>query len=233
MNRQVAQLFFIQPQMQTGNGKVSKILIVDGYPIFRQGLVQILSPHHDVSVCGVAATAAQGVDGASRLRPDLVLLDVSLPDRSGLEAIKKIRGKHSEMKILAVSMHDETVYAPRVLRLGGNGYIMKREEPAEVLSAIRRVLGGETYLSPAMLARKKSKIPRSREIRPLDALTDSQLEIVELLGQGTTYAEMAARLGQSALAIVSECEAIRKTLRLRSENALIRYAVHWLELEIK
>ena len=206
---------------------------MDDHPIFRQGLAQIVSTEHDLTVCGLAGSAAQGIEGTARLKPDIVLLDVSLPDRSGLEAIKQIRSAHRGVKVLVVSMHDEALYANRVLRLGGDGYIMKQEDPAEVVTAIRDVLEGHIYVSEAVLAGKKPNPPKAETSSPLDALSDAQLEILELLGQGISYDDMAKRLGQSTLAVASQCEAIRKTLRLKSENALIRYAVCWVELGVK
>lgn len=215
------------------NGKAKKVLIVDDHPVFREGLAQIIAAEHDLSVCGLVGSAAQGVEGTSRLKPHVVLLDVTLPDRSGLEVIKQIRSAHPGVKVLVVSMHDEALYANRVLRLGGDGYIMKQEDPGEVVTAIHDVLRGHIYVSEAVLTGQKPNAAKPDSGNLLDSLSDAQLEILELLGQGATCAEIGERLGLNTLAVASECEAIRKALRLKSENALIRYAVCWVEIGLK
>jgi len=215
------------------NGKPKKVLIVDDHPLFREGLAQVISSEHGLVVCGRAGTAAQGIEGTTRLKPDIVLLDISLPDRSGLEIIKVLRQTHPGVKILVISMHDEALYANRVLRLGGDGYIMKQEDPGEVVTAIQDILGGHIYVSEGVMGGRKSKPAKPEPARPLDALSDSQLEILELLGQGATYTEIAERVGLNALAVASQCEEIRKQLGLKSDNALIRYAVCWIELEAR
>jgi DNA-binding NarL/FixJ family response regulator len=220
-------------QKKPFNGKVKKVLVVDDHPAFRGGLAQIISSEDDLVVCGQAGSAEQAVQGTARLKPDIVLLDITLPDRSGLEVIKMIRSAHPRVKILVVSMHDEALYASRVLRLGGDGYIMKQEDPSEVVTAIHDVLEGHIYVSEGVLSRRKAKPPKSNHASPLDGLSDSQLEMLELLGQGTTYEQISKRLGLTTLEVASECEAIRKQLRIESENALIRYAVCWVELGVK
>lgn len=217
----------------SSNGKVKKIFIVDDHPVFREGLAQIIVGEHDLTVCGQGRSAEQAVEGTARLKPDVVLLDVTLPDRSGLEVIKQIRAAHPGVKVLVISMHDEALYANRVLRLGGDGYIMKQEDPTEIVTAIHDVLGGHIYVSEAVLAGQKSKIAKPDRASSLDTLSDNQLEILELLGQGSTYDEIAKLVGLNTLAVASECEAMRKALRLKSENALIRYAVCWVEIGLK
>jgi DNA-binding NarL/FixJ family response regulator len=214
------------------NGHAKKVLIVDDHPVFRGGLAQIISAEPDLVVCGQAASASQGIEGTARLKPDIVLLDISLPDRSGLEVLKSIRSAHRGAKVLVVSMHDEALYADRVLRLGGDGYIMKQEDPGEIVTAIRDVLDGHIYVSEGVLNRGKPK-PSKQVASRLDALSDHQLELLEMLGQGISYAEIGKHLGLNTLAVASECEAIRKQLRLKTDNALIRYAVCWVELGVK
>jgi DNA-binding NarL/FixJ family response regulator len=224
----------MKPQKnKPANGKLKKVLIVDDHPLFREGLAQIISGEHGLAVCGQAGSAAQGVRQTARLKPDLVLLDITLPDRSGLEVIQLIRSAHPGVKILVISMHDEALYANRVLRLGGDGYIMKQEDPSEVVSAIQDTLHGHIYVSEGVLTRGKTKPAKENNTSLLDALSDSQLEMLELLGQGTTYAEIGERLELKPSGVASECENMRKQLRLRSENDLIRYAVCWVELGVK
>jgi len=221
------------PSKKRVNGKLKKVLIVDDHPLFREGLAQLISSENELVVCGRAASAAQGIEGTLRLKPDIVLLDITLPDRSGLEIIKPIREAHPGVKILVISMHDEALYANRVLRLGGDGYIMKQENPSEVVSAIQDILQGHIYVSEGLMSGRKERPAKPTNARPLDALSDPQLELLELLGQGETYAEIGERLGLNTLAVASECEAIRNQLELKSDNALIRYAVCWIELGVK
>src|SRR5678810_193108 len=221
------------PAKMRANGKAKKVLIVEDHPVFREGLAQIISSERGLRVCGRAGTAAQGIQGTSRLKPDIVLLDITLPDRSGLEIIKLIRKAHPGVKVLVISMHDEALYANRVLRLGGDGYIMKQEDPSEVVTAIQDILEGHIYVSEELMSGRTEKPAKPTTTRPLDALSDPQLEILELLGQGATYAEIGERLGLNTLAVASECESIRNRLQLESGNALIRCAVCWIELGAK
>lgn len=142
---------------QPANGKVKRVFIVDDHPVFRERLAQVISAEEDLIVCGHAGSAAEAVTGASRLKPDIVLLVITLPDRSGLEIIKAIRSAHPGVKVLVVSMHDEALYANRVLRLGGDGYIMKQEDPGEVVTAIHDVLEGHIYVSEGVLNSRNRK----------------------------------------------------------------------------
>jgi len=165
------------------------------------------------------------------LKPYLVLVDISLPGKSGLELIKDLRAADSKVKILVVSMHDEALYANRVLRLGGDGYIMKEEDPSEIVNAIRDVLNDHIYVSEEVLANSGKAVrpaPRPEE-RLLDRLCDVELEVLELLGQGKSNEEIAGVMGCGIPKVTSSCAAMRKKLGLTSDNALVRYAVTWIE----
>ena len=212
----------------------TKIFILDDHPVFRQGLVQMIKDQPDMVVCGQAKTGSDAVKAIARLKPDLALVDISLPDKSGLDVIREVRASRSKTKLLVVSMHDEALYASRVLRLGGDGYIMKREDPAEIIEAIRDVLNGHLYLSEdvmAKLGQGKTRTPRpsKKKASPLDLLTDGELEILELLGQGHSNEEIARRLGLVAEKVSGACTAVKKKLKLKTDNALVRYAVCWVE----
>src|SRR6266568_6335002 len=130
-----------------------KIFIVDDHPVFREGLAGLIRGEADLAVCGEANSAAQALTAIERLEPDLVLVDIGLPGRSGLELIKDIRAVRSETAVLVISMHGESLYAERVLRAGGRGYIMKQEGPEKILQAIRHVLSEQLYLSGKMSVR--------------------------------------------------------------------------------
>jgi DNA-binding NarL/FixJ family response regulator len=210
----------------------NRIFIVEDHPVYRDGLVRLLSTEEDLEVCGEAGDAEKGLKAIKRLKPDLVLVDLELPSKNGLELIKKIRALKLAAKLLVVSMYDEALYADRVLRAGGDGYIMKEESPDEIIHAIRDVLNGHIYVSEEVMASqlKASSKPASKEeTTPLDQLTDLELNILELLGQGKNKSEIARRLGLAAKKTAGYCGQMRKKLKLKTENALIRYAVCWVE----
>ena len=207
-----------------------KIFIVDDHPVFREGLAQMVSREPGLAVCGSAGTAEEALKLLPHLKPDLVLVDLTLPGMSGLELIKQIRASDTRTKLLVVSMHDEAVYANRVLRLGGDGYIMKQEDPAEIVQAIQDVLHGHIYVSEEVLGKSEKNTHQHRNhSRPLDQLTDSQVELLELLGRGMSPHEIARQLRLSERAVTAESREIRNRLKLKSDNALIRYAVCWVE----
>jgi len=203
---------------------------VDDHPVFREGLAQMVNRERDLHVCGSVGSAEEALKIMLRLSPDLVLVDITLPGKSGLELIKDIRAVDKKVKLLVVSMHDEAVYANRVLRLGGDGYIMKQEDPSEVVHAIRDVLHGHIYVSEAVL-RKPSKGARNEaeSSRSLEQLSDLQLQVLELLGQGMCAQEIAEQLHIHVRTVSAEVSEIRKKLKLKTENALVRYAVCWVE----
>ena len=209
-----------------------KVFIVEDHPVFREGLVQIINGEDDLTMCGEAEDAEHAIEVIPGLKPDIVLVDISLPGMSGLELIKELRARTDGIKLLVLSMHDEALYADRVLRAGGDGYIMKQEDPEEVVNAIRDVLGGHTYVSEeVMLQRTKAAPERDTKARsrPLSQLTDSDIEILELLGEGKSGLEIARQLNLTTRAVSVNCTQIRRKLNLKSTNALIRYAVCWVE----
>src|SRR5581483_11365085 len=127
-----------------------RILIVDDHPMMRQGLAQLIGAELDLSVCGEAENAEQALSAVEGLKADLVLADISLPGKNGLELIKDFQAICPGLPILVISMHDESLYAERVLRAGGRGYIMKQEGGKKLMQAIRQVLGGQIYVSEKM-----------------------------------------------------------------------------------
>ena len=215
-----------------GAATPKKVFIVEDHPIFREGLVQIINSEEDLTVCGEAEDAEHALEAIPGLKPDLVLVDISLPGKSGLELIKDLRARKSGGKLLVLSMHDEALYADRVLRAGGDGYIMKEEDPEEVVHAIRDVLSGRIYVSEQVLAggtkaaQARASKPKSR---PLSQLTDMELEVLELLGEGKTNFEIACQLHIQPGKANAYCTQIKRKLNLKSLNALIRYAVCWVE----
>jgi DNA-binding NarL/FixJ family response regulator len=217
----------------TPPGTVRKqVFLVEDHPTFREGLAQILNGEPDLAVCGHASTAEEALPAIARLMPDMALVDLSLPGKNGLELIKELRQVNRKTKILVVSMHDEALYASRVLRAGGDGYIMKQEDTEDIINAIRDVLAGHIHVSEEVMCSLPKTCTRSmarEKARPIDRLTDPELEVLELLGRGKDDREIAREL-QMTLALVKLCNvALKKKLNLKSANALLRYAVCWVE----
>ena len=209
-----------------------QVFLVEDHPTFREGLAQILNGEPDLAVCGYASTAEEALPAIARLVPDLALVDLSLPGKNGLELIKELRQVNRKTKILVVSMHDEALYASRVLRAGGDGYIMKQEDTEDIIHAIRDVLAGRIHVSEEVMSsmpKTGTRAPAKEKARPIDKLTDPELEVLELLGRGKDDREIAREL-QMTLAMVKICNAaLKKKLNLKSSNALLRYAVCWVE----
>jgi len=208
------------------------IFIVEDHPAFREGLVQIMSVEKDLRVCGQADSAEQALPAINRLKPDLVLVDITLPGKSGLKLIKELRAAHNRVKLLVLSMHDEALYADRVLRTGGDGYVMKQADPEEIVHAVRDVLGGHLYVSEEVMASRSgvARVPRpDGKPHALDKLTDEELEVLESLGWGRSTGEISRKLGLNAKKVETACTRIKKKLKLKTLNSLIRYAVCWIE----
>lgn len=210
-----------------------RVFIVEDHPVFREGLVRMLSTEKDLEICGEAGDYEQGLNGIKKFKPDLVLVDLELPGKSGLDLIKKVRAIKLPVKMLVVSMYDEALYADRVLRAGGDGYIMKEESPEEIVRAIRDVLDGHIYVSEEVMAatangKAPAKPASKSEKRSLDQLTDLELTVLELLGRGQNNEEIAGKLGIKAKDVAGHSAEIRKKLNLKTDNALIHYAVVWI-----
>lgn len=218
-----------KPLKKKVDGQKNRIFLVEDHPVFRDGLAKLLNAEEDLTVCGEAGDAKQGLKSIIKFKPDLAVVDLGLPGKSGLELIKEIRALKLEVKLLVVSMFDEALYAQRVLRAGGDGYIMKQEDPQEIVSAIRDVLVGHIYVSEDVFATDSAKQPAEKQAGALDQLTDSELEVLEMLGQGKSTEEISLQLGLSAKEVDTHSNSIRRKLKLESLNALIRYAVCWVE----
>ncbi len=214
------------------NGKThKKIFIVDDHPVYREGLATLIRREPGLTVCGEADNAGRALTAIERLKPDLVLVDIGLPGRSGLELVKDIRAVRRDLAVLVVSMHDESLYAERVLRAGGGGYIMKQEGPEKMLQAIRQVLNGEIYVSGRMAGRVLDMLGGRglRNETAVGRLTDRELEILQLVGEGKDSHTIAKQLHLSFKTVDAHRGHIKDKLGLRNHTELISYAARWLE----
>ena len=173
----------------------TRVFILDDHPMMRQGLCQLIEAEPDLSVCGEAATAGNAFEAIAALKPDLVLADISLPDKNGLELIKDVQSITPGLRVLVISMHDESLYAERVLRAGGRGYTMKQEGGKKLMQAIRQVLSGQIYVSEKMSAKIleifSGRQAKATEGSPVGRLTDREFEVFQLIGQGKSTKEIA------------------------------------------
>lgn len=216
------------------NAKRARILIVDDHPTVRQGLAQTINSHPDLWACAEAADAAQAVRAVGKERPDLVITDLTLGARSGLELIKELKSRFPGLPILVLSMHDESFYAERALRAGAKGYIMKQEATEKVVDAARRVLRGEIHLSEKTAARLLSQISTSgaeAAASPLKRLSNRELEIFGLIGSGYGTRQIAQRLSVSAKTVETHRQHIKEKLRLGSSAELVRHAIQWSRVD--
>lgn len=215
-------------------GAVKRLLIVDDHPMMRQGLAQLIDNEPDLKVVAEADTGGQGLDIVVAQKLDLALLDISLPDKNGLELIKDVRAVKPELPILIVSMHDETLYAERVLRAGARGYIMKQEGGKKLLQAIRQVLAGQIYVSEKMSARILETFSGRRPeetASPVARLSDREFEVFQLIGQGKGTKEIAQHLNLSVKTVEVHRANIKEKLSLITATDLVRYAVRWSEAQ--
>lgn len=211
-------------------GTKQKVFVVDDHPMTRVGQVETLNREPDLMVCGQAGTARETMEAIAQLKPDLVVTDFTLPDKDGLEMIKDIQALHPGLPVLVVSMHEETFYAPRVLRAGGRGYVMKSEGPEKIVAAVRTVLSGQIALSPVMAARAlESFSGRSgKSGAPEDKLSDRELEVLRLFGEGWSTEEIAQKLHLSAKTVDVHRGHIKEKLALRATPEFLRFAIRWV-----
>ena len=208
-----------------------KIYLLDDHPVIIEGLKKMLEGQADLQVVGFADDAATALVQLPELMPEMIMLDITLKDRSGVDFIKKLKIAHPELLILVYSMHDENVYAERSLRAGAMGYCMKGESSARVLLAIRQVLGGGFFFSASLLGSIVSGGgPRSgARGEPGRMLSDRQLEVFEMVGRGFDSHDIATKLELSAKTVDAHKANIRQKLGLDSARELLMEAVRWVE----
>jgi DNA-binding NarL/FixJ family response regulator len=228
------------PMTAKGSGNAGaarrRILLVDDHPFMRAGLAQLIDKQPDVVVAAEAGNPAEAMRIIEQGNVDLVMTDITMPGRSGLEFIKDLNALRPELPILVVSMHDETLYAERVLRAGARGYMMKEAGGENLLTAIRQVLRGEIYVSARVSARMLESMsgrrPRGSN-SPIEKLSDREFEVFQLIGQGMSTRDIAQQLNLSPKTVDVHRAKIKEKLQLTDTTALVRHAVRWVETQGK
>jgi DNA-binding NarL/FixJ family response regulator len=206
------------------------VLIVDDHPVVRQGVAMLIGQQPDLEVCG----EAEGLNEAMRLynetSPHLVIIDISLKDGSGLELVKEIHARNPNTKMLISSMHDEELFAERMLRAGAHGYVHKQEATERIIDAARQILEGRVYLSEPMSERLLHRLVSHNDAdrrSTIESLSDRELEVFEMIGRGLTTRQIASRLELSPKTIETYRENIKMKLCLENSTALTKHAVQW------
>lgn len=208
-----------------------RVVIVEDHTLMREGLARLVASQDDLSICAEASDASGGLQAILDHKPDLAMIDITLPGRNGLELIKDVKAQQPDLPILVLSMHDESLYAERALKAGARGYLMKDADRDTIIGAIRRVMGGGFYVSERMssdlfanIAGKANSVKGS-----ISALSDREFEIFELIGEGLGTQEIAVRLGISPKTVEVHRAHIREKLEMPSGAAMVRHAVRWIE----
>ncbi|MGA0571505.1 response regulator [Variovorax sp. VNK109] len=217
--------------MTLQDATAARVLIVDDHPILRHGIAQLIAREGDLTVCADVGTVDEALAVVATQAIDLVVVDLSLEDQSGLDLIKRLRTAHPHVKCLVLSMHDERLYAERVLRAGARGYVMKQEATRKIVTALRAVRAGRIYLGEeiasdllARLASGGSAAVAENEQAPLPALTDRELEVLRLIGRGMKTGEIAETLSRSVHTVEAHRANIKRKLGLKSGAELAKAA---------
>jgi DNA-binding NarL/FixJ family response regulator len=218
-----------RPAAQKGSD-CKRILIVDDHPILRRGMGTMISNQPDFEICAEADNAQSGLQAMREHTPDIALVDITLPGTDGLELIKLMLAERPKLKILVVSMHDESLYALRSLRAGAKGYLMKSEALEQIVTALRKLLAGDIYVTPRFSERLVFKAIQSLDGgmgSPVDRLSDRELEVLRLLGKGLGTRDIARTLHLSVKTIETHRAHIKEKLGFKEAAEMIRFAIDW------
>ena len=222
----------MNPSTASAPSLKSHIFIVDDHAMFREGLRQLIDNETDLMVCGDAADAAAAQQAIREIKPDLVIVDISLAGTSGIDLIKAIKSEYEDLPILVVSMHDESLYAERALRAGAMGYVMKEEPAKTVKTAIRKVLAGDMHLSEKMASSVIARVMRGEGEQPptpIELLSDRELEVFRMLGGGKGTRQIAEDMGVAVATINSFRNRIKEKLRLKTSTEVMLHAIQWVQ----
>jgi DNA-binding NarL/FixJ family response regulator len=207
----------------------SSVFLVDDHPLVREGLANLINQQDDLAVCGQAEDSVEAMAQIAKVQPDVALIDISLKNESGLELVKNLTNQFPLVALIVLSMHDEALYAERALHAGARGYVMKRETTKSVLTAIRRVLEGDVYVSERVMSAMARRMG-SRKMAatsPVERLSDRELEIFRLLGQGRTPSQIAEDLHLSLKTVQAYCARAKEKFGVNSLTELLRAAIRW------
>jgi DNA-binding NarL/FixJ family response regulator len=211
-----------------------RILIVDDHPVVLEGLKMLINKNEGLTVCGEVTNATAAMKMIQASKPDLVIVDISLEGKSGIELLGEIRQYDAKLPVLVLSMYSESLFAERAIRAGARGYIMKKEMPEVLIKAIRHVLSGQIYLSNTMTTHLFDRLligGRTSKTSPIERLTNREYEVFQSIGKGLTTQEIGEVLHLSKSTIETYRERIREKLGVKDSRELLRYAVQWLESE--
>ena len=206
------------------------VFVVDDHAIVRKGLSALINQEPDMCVCAEAGSVTDAIVGIDQHEPDIIIMDITLGDSTGLDLIKKLSTRHRQIPILVLSMHEETLYMERALAAGAKGYVTKDEVTDELLVAIRHIMSGETYLSDKVAMKTSGRMVMDSDgnlVSRIQTLTDRELEVFELVGNGYGTSEIANQLSLSAKTIGTHKEHIKLKLMLAGSDELLRYAINW------
>lgn len=223
-----------QAKPKSGEDARTRVLLVDDHAVVRYGIAQLINRQGDLVVCGEEENASNALSAITKLKPDLVIADISLKDSSGLELMRNIKAQYSGLPVLVVSGHDESIYAEIAFRAGALGYLMKQEALEKIISAIRRVLSGNIYVSDALAAKMLQQQVRGKtdiQESPVKGLSDRELEVFQLIGQWKKTSEIAQELHLSVKTIEYYREQIKRKLNLKNSAELTQHATAWVQRE--
>src|SRR5436190_2837724 len=224
-----------QAKAVQGKDNRTRILLVDDHAVVRFGIAQLINRQSDMVVCGEEEDAANALTAIGKLRPDLVIADISLKDSSGLELMRNIKAQYAGLPVLVVSAHDESIYAEIAFRAGALGYLMKEEALGKIVTAIRRVLDGAIYVSDALAAKMlQQQVRGQKDIHesPVKGLSDREMEVFQLIGRWKKTKDIAQELHLSIKTIEYYREQIKRKLDLSSASELTHYATSWVQREL-
>ena len=201
-----------------------RILLADDHAVVRQGFRMILSAHPDLEIVGEAGNGREAVELAAKLRPDVVVMDVAMPELNGIEATRRLTAENPHTRVVALSMHKDSVYVREILRAGARGYLLKDSVAADLVSAVRAIAAGEGYLSPAVSDAVLDDY-RRHVTNPIDLLTSREREVLQMLAEGKTNKEIAGILNLSVYTVDAHRGRIMEKLNVHSINELVRFAV--------
>lgn len=213
-----------------------RVFIVDDHAVVRFGIAQLINRQGDMVVCGEQEDAVRAMDCVTRLKPDVVICDLSLKDSSGLELIRNVKAQYPGLPVLVVSVHDESIYAEIAFRAGALGYLMKQEILDKIPTAIRRVLGGNVYVSDGLASKMLQQQVRGQitppDESPIKSLSDREVEVFQMIGQWKKTKEIAGELHLSVKTIEYYREQIKRKLNLKDASELTQYATSWVQREV-